>query len=241
GDIALAAAGRAKKVIAVEKDKLLCKILEDRFRIAQISTDERLTDRHRLEVVCADILKLNLTDIAGEGRNITVIGNPPYYITTPIIFRLIEYKDVINSIFITVQREVADRITAAASGKDYGVLSCMVQYHTHPRILFDIKREHFYPQPGVDSAFLKLERLKSPPVSVKDEALFFKIIKAGFNQRRKTLLNALHNLKVADKTRLSALLRRIAIEPERRAETLSLEEFARVSDELTGLGPCLIN
>ena len=183
GDIALRASPIAKHVVAVEKDKLLCAILEDRFK-----------NIRKVELICADILKLDLAPIFGADNSVKIIGNLPYYITTPIIFHLLEYKKSIRSIFIAIQREVADRITADAGGKDYGVLTCSVQYHTRPRQLFNIGKDCFYPAPEVDSAFLRMDMQDEPSVRAKDEKLLFSIIRSGFNQRRKTLLNALSNL-----------------------------------------------
>ena len=227
-----------KRLIAVEFDKGLCAILDRKF-----------ADSRNVEIVCADILNYELSlDVLGthrrgipsecEGRTkFKVIGNLPYYITSPIIVYLINNRKYIDSAFVTVQREVAERLISPPGRKSYGSLSCFVQFYCKPEIMANIPKGAFYPQPAVESALVSLKFLKSPPVEVADEKLFFKIIKAAFNKRRKTILNALSlsgELKL-DKEKIAKALLSLAIEPNRRGETLSLKEFARLTQEVARL------
>jgi len=157
-----------------------------------------------------------------------VIGNLPYYITSPIIQRLLEYRQDIQIVFITVQKEFGERIAALPGNKDYGAFSCFVQYYAFPEILFLIKKGSFYPVPKVDSCFLRLDIRKDPAVKVNDEQLFFQIIRTGFNQRRKTLKNSLKTL-VPVRT-LEEFFLRYQINPQIRAEDLNLQGFANLTN-----------
>jgi 16S rRNA (adenine1518-N6/adenine1519-N6)-dimethyltransferase len=208
---------KAKFVYAVERDAGLCKIAE-----------ANLAAFKNVEIVCGDILKINLQDWG----NLKVVGNLPYYITTPIIFKLLEQKRYIDDIIIMVQKEVARRIVAKPGGKDYGILSCVVQFYARPEILFDINKGAFWPQPKVDSALMRLRPSRQPAVGVKDEEQFLKVIKAAFGRRRKMLANSLSGksgLGLA-KEDVEKILRRVRVDPKRRAETLSLDEFARITN-----------
>ena len=202
---------------AVEFDKGLYAILKERFR-----------DCENAEIVCADILNYKLQD------KVKVIGNLPYYITSPIIEYLISNRESIGPAFITVQKEVAQRLISRPGTKSYGSLSCFVQFYTRPSIIFSIPRRVFYPQPAVESALVGLEFLKRPAVEVKNEALFFKIVNAAFGKRRKTLLNALSTSGIfgVDKHKLGKILFDLGIDPVRRGETLNLQEFARIANNI---------
>ena len=209
---------KTRFVYTVEKDARLCKVAAG-----------NLAEFNNVKIICADILK---TDLQGFGSGLKVIGNLPFYITTPIIFKLLEQKKYIDDIIIMVQKEVAGRIVAKPGGKDYGILSCSVQFYTEPEILFHISKNVFRPQPKVDSTLLRLKPLDTTAVCVKDEGNFLKLIKAAFGRRRKTLSNSLSGesgLGLA-KEDVEKILRKAGIDPKRRAETLSLEEFAKISN-----------
>ncbi len=213
---------RAGRVIAVERDRGLYNILLETIG-AKASN---------LELINDDILKVDLSEFAPSGK-IKLAGNLPYYITTPIFEYLIDNRRLIERAVITIQREVADRILAAPGGKDYGALSCFIQYYTRPQYLYTISRGCFYPKPEVDSSLILLDMLDSPAVEVKDEKLFFRIIRKAFNQRRKTISNSLASKafgRVASKEDLAAALARARIDPSSRPETLSLQSFAALTN-----------
>lgn len=211
-------------VIAVEKDRRLCAAL-----------NELLSGFDNIKIICADFLKLDLRKIsAGRYKKTKVIGNLPYYITTPIIEKLIIDKDKLDSIYITVQKEVAQRLCAKPGSRDYGSISCYVQFHLKPNILFHIGKHAFYPQPEVDSVFLKLDILANPLVQVNNRDRLFGIIRSAFGKRRKTILNSLLScefLKLG-KRELDALLSRAGIKANARPEELSLEDFAKIANAI---------
>jgi 16S rRNA (adenine1518-N6/adenine1519-N6)-dimethyltransferase len=195
-------------------------------------------DAGSVEIVMADFLKLDLPEFLskrGGGRWI-VAGNLPYYITSPVIAKLIEAKDSISAMVLMVQREVAQRLAAPPGSDDYGALSVFVQYHCDIRSVMRVSKNVFYPIPDVDSEALKLTVLEKPRVDARDEGLFFKITRAAFGKRRKTLLNALSSSDDLgwDKDQARAALESAGIDPERRGETLSLEEFARICNAAKG-------
>lgn len=208
-------AAQVKRVIAIELDATLY----ERLR-------KTLSAYENIEVVHADALRYPYDTLDA----FKVVANIPYYITTPIIFRLFEYRSRLASITVTVQREVARRMVAGPGGKDYGVLSLMVQYYGKPKLEFVVPRGAFRPVPKVDSAVVHIEIYEKPPIAVRDERIFFRVIKTAFSQRRKMLLNALKPITGDIKERLILA----GIDPARRPETLSIEEFARLSDELSG-------
>lgn len=207
-------AERAKRLIAIELDRGLYEKLKGDF-IAYRS----------VEIIHGDVLQFPFETLEA----FKVVANIPYYITTPIIFRLLEAKDHLRSMTLTIQKEVAERIVAQPGGKDYGVLSISMQYHTNPELKFIIPKEVFKPAPKVDSAVIQMTIRQAPPVSVRDEKLFFRIVRTAFSQRRKTLSNSLNSFGKDIKDILSEA----GIDPRRRPETLSLKEFARISDSLT--------
>ena len=209
-----------KKLIAVEKDRGFSVLLKDFFK-----------GKDNTEIINSDILKYPIPCLKNR---IKIIGNLPYYITSPVIFHLIAQKALIDSIFITVQKEVAERITAKPGSKNYGILSLGVSYHCQADILCRIGKTDFFPQSTVDSSFVRLSIREKPLVDVKDENYLFSVIKAGFNQRRKTLFNALHNAKTLnlDKNVLAGAFNQLNLDLRVRAEQLGLREFALLSDML---------
>ena len=219
-------AERAGHVVAVEIDKALIPILSD-----------TLSAYDNVEVINEDILKVDLNRLVQEkngGRPIKVVANLPYYITTPIIMGLFESHVPLQSITIMVQKEVADRMQVGPGTKDYGALSLAVQYYAEPYIVANVPPNCFIPRPAVGSAVIRLTRYQEKPVKVNDSTFMFKIIRASFNQRRKTLQNGLYNsseLRIP-KEKTVAALEEMGLTPTIRGEKLSLEEFAKLSDIL---------
>lgn len=214
----------AGKVAAVEIDRALIPILE-----------ETLKDYENIEVINADILKVDINQLAREknaGRPIKVVANLPYYITTPIIMGLFESHVPVESITVMVQKEVAQRMQAGPGSKNYGALSLAVQYYAEPYIVANVPPNCFMPRPKVGSAVIRLTRHESTPVKVKDEKLLFKIIRASFNQRRKTLQNGLNNSTEisVSKEVIAAAIASLGTSPTIRGEALTLEEFASLAD-----------
>ena len=217
----------AKKVIAVEIDRALIPILQD-----------TLSGWENVKIINEDVMKVDLAKLAEEengGKPLKVVANLPYYITTPIIMGLFETHVPLKSITVMVQKEVADRMQVGPGTKDYGALSLAVQYYAKPYIVANVPPNCFMPRPKVGSAVIRLERYEEPPVKVKDEKLMFRIIRASFNQRRKTLANGLKNSAELDFTKeeIAEAIAAIGKEPGVRGETLTLEEFARLADELS--------
>ena len=219
----------AGKVTAVEIDKNLIPILED-----------TLSEYDNVTIINEDVLKLDIRRLADEenqGRPIKVVANLPYYITTPIIMGLFENHVPMESITVMVQKEVADRMQTGPGSKDYGALSLAVQYYAEPYIVANVPPNCFMPRPRVGSAVIRLTCHKQPPVEVKDEKLMFDIIRASFNQRRKTLANGLKN---SDKLKYSReeideAIQSLGKGASVRGEALTLEEFAALSNRLCGL------
>jgi 16S rRNA (adenine1518-N6/adenine1519-N6)-dimethyltransferase len=208
---------RAARVVAIELDGKLYEKLK-----------ERLGHLDNLELIRGDALRY---DYGGLGP-FKVVANIPYHITTPIIFKLLEYREGLVSMTLTVQREVAERVAASPGGRDYGVLSLTVQYYGRPKLKFLIPRKLFRPVPRVDSACLHIEVLRGPKVEVVDDELLFRVIRTAFTKRRKTLHNALKKL-VSD---VDDVLKDSGIDPGLRPEKLSIEDYARVADELSRRG-----
>ena len=217
----------AREVTAVEIDRALIPILED-----------TLKEYDNVSIINEDILKVDIAALAKEkngGRPIKVVANLPYYITTPIIMGLFEKHVPLLSVTVMVQKEVADRMQVGPGTKDYGALSLAVQYYAEPYIVANVPPNCFIPRPGVGSAVIRLNRYQEPPVKVKDEQLMFRLIRASFNQRRKTLQNGIANsgeLSFA-KEQIAKALESLGISANIRGESLSLAEFAALSDILT--------
>jgi len=210
------------KVVCVEADKDLAPIL-----------NEVLKEQSNVEIVIADFLKVAIADLTGSDREKwIVVGNLPYYITTPIIIRLIDAKRLVSSIFLMVQREVAQRLQAEPGSEDYGAITVFVQYHCEIESIMKVSRNVFYPIPDVDSELIRLVIRDNPKVEIRDEGLFFRIVRAAFGKRRKTLLNALSTSEELgwDREIAQAALDGAGIDAGRRGETLSLEEFGKISD-----------
>lgn len=219
----------ARDVVAVEIDKKLIPILEQ----------DTLSSYDNITIINEDILKVDINAIVQEknnGKPIKVVANLPYYITTPIIMGLFESHVPLESITIMVQKEVAERMQVGPGTKDYGALSLAVQYYARPEVMLTVSAGCFMPRPNVDSAVIKLTRHADPPVTVPDEKLMFDIIRASFNQRRKTLVNGLGNaagLNLKKEQVLSAL-EKMGLPPAIRGEALTLEEFAELAQLLSG-------
>ena len=216
----------AREVAAVEIDKNLIPILAD-----------TLSAYDNVEVINDDILKVDINKLAEEkngGKPIKVVANLPYYITTPIIMGLFESHVPVESITVMVQKEVADRMQVGPGTKDYGALSLAVQYYAKPYIVANVPPNCFMPRPKVGSAVIRLTRHAEPPVQVDDEKLLFQIIRASFNQRRKTLANGLKNYEGLsfEKETIEAAIAECGFSPSVRGEALSLEEFAKLANVL---------
>ena len=221
-------AEHAKRVVAVEIDSNLIPILQ-----------ETLADYDNITVINDDILKVDINALAQEyngGRPIKVVANLPYYITTPIIMGLFESNVPIDNITVMVQKEVADRMQVGPGSKDYGALSLAVQYYAEPYIVANVPPNCFIPRPGVGSAVIRLTRHQEPPVDVKDAKLMFRLIRASFNQRRKTLLNGLANSPELSfsKEQITSAIEKMGLPVSVRGETLTLEQFAHLSNLLGG-------
>ncbi|MGN0428296.1 MAG: 16S rRNA (adenine(1518)-N(6)/adenine(1519)-N(6))-dimethyltransferase RsmA [Agathobacter sp.] len=214
----------AREVVAVEIDQNLIPILKD-----------TLSEYDNVEVINDDILKVDINQLARErngGKPIKVVANLPYYITTPIIMGLFESHVPIDSITIMVQKEVADRMQVGPGTKDYGALSLAVQYYAKPEIVLNVPPSCFMPQPKVGSAVIRLTRHEVPPVDVKNEKLMFALIRASFNQRRKTLANGLNNFPQISlsKEQIQECIVELGVPVTVRGEALSLEQFAALSN-----------
>lgn len=216
GTLTQALAETGAEVIAVELDRGLLPVLA-----------KTLEGYDRVRVINADVLQLDINEAVG-GRAFTVAANLPYYITTPIIFALLEQELPLDRIVVMVQQEVAERMTAQPGGKEYGALSVAMQYYTQPRIAFRVSAQSFIPAPAVDSAVVVCERRSKAPVAA-DKELFFAVVKAAFSVRRKMLGNALKNMGITSEE-VKAWLDRAGIDGRRRGETLTLEEFGRLAD-----------
>ena len=216
----------AGKVVAVEIDRNLLPILQ-----------ETLADYDNVKVIHADVLSLDLEKLVQEengGRPIKVVANLPYYITTPIIMALFEQHVPLANVTVMVQKEVAARMKSGPGSKDYGALSLAVQYYAEPYIVANVPCNCYMPRPNVDSAVIRLTRYEEPPVQVKDEKMLFKIIRASFNQRRKTLQNGLNNSSELNftKDQIAAAIAEAGFSPSVRGEALTLEQFAKLTDIL---------
>ncbi len=224
-------AKRAKKVVAFEIDQRLLPIL-----------NETLEPYPHVKVIHSDILKANVNHVIEEEfegfTDLMVVANLPYYVTTPIIMKLLEDQLPLRGIVVMLQKEVADRIAASPGTKEYGSLSIAIQYYTKAETVMTVPRTVFVPQPNVDSAIIRLTKREKPAAEVKNETFFFEVVRASFAQRRKTILNNLTNNLPRGKElkeQIEQALLQADIQPQRRGETLSIQEFARLSDKLNEL------
>ena len=217
-------AKRAKKVIAVELDKRLLPVLE-----------ETLGEYENVKVINEDVMKLDLNKLIEEefeGMNVCVCANLPYYITSPIVMRLLEEKLNVSSITVMVQKEAAQRICANVGTRQCGAVTAAVWYYSEPELLFNVSSGSFMPAPKVDSAVIRLNIRKEPPVSVKSEEVFFKTIKAAFSQRRKNIANSLSGGLSVGKQEIISVLEDCGIPASKRAEELTLENLGKIADRL---------
>ncbi len=229
GVLTAAAAEAAGKVVAIEIDRNLIPILK-----------ETLSEYDNIEILNKDVLKTDFSEIVEQNSEINgqktggvkILGNLPYYITTPIIMKILEDKVPADSITIMLQKEVADRIKSEPGSKAYGALSVAVQYYCTVAHVVHAPKEIFIPQPKVDSTVIRLDIRKEKPVQLISEETFFAVVKAGFGQRRKTLLNSLTGVSGLNKEQIASLMESAGIDPIRRAETLSLEEFASLANKI---------
>lgn len=214
----------ARKVVAVELDKRLFPVLE-----------ETLADCGNVELVQGDILKLDLARLIGEkfgGEEVCVCANLPYYITSPVIMHLLESGLPIRSVTVMVQKEAAQRICAPPGTRECGAVSVSVQYHCEPKVLFQVSRGSFLPPPNVDSAVIRLDLRREPPVAVKDEKQFFQVARAAFAQRRKTAANSISAARGIPKPQVERALEAAGAAKNARAEQLTLEQFAALANAL---------
>jgi len=224
GALTFELARRVGTLTVVEKDRALCALLAERLK----------DEAPRVRLVCGDILRADLPLLSGGGRA-KVIGNLPYSVTTPIIEYLIESRRFVSRAVLTVQREFSARLLASPGGKEYGSITCFVRYYAVVTLERQVPRACFYPRPEVDSSVIVLQMRESPPVDVRDEGLFFAVIRKAFNQRRKTLLNALSSkgmASLASRESIAEALASSGIDPRSRAEGLDLDGFARIANAL---------
>ncbi len=214
-------AGMCKKLYAIEKDKKICAIIKPLFR-----------EKENITLISGDILEADLSGFAETGEKIKVYGNIPYNITTPIIQSIINNRACIKEAILVMQEEYAVRLTAQPGSKDYGSISCYVQFYTRVKRFFRISRNSFYPSPKVDSCLLGMEILPEPSIKVRDEQLMFRIIRQAFSQRRKKVLNPLsHNMFLnIDKVEWGEIFKASDVDPALRAEDLSLADYAKIAD-----------
>jgi 16S rRNA (adenine1518-N6/adenine1519-N6)-dimethyltransferase len=217
GSLTFSLAERAAQVVAVELDPDLYRSLLEKGR-----------DYPHLRLVQADAMKFPFGEIPAPFK---VVANLPYYITTPVLFRLLSFREKIQSLTLMIQKEVADRMVASPGGKEFGVLSITVQFYTQPKLCFTVSRDAFFPKPNVESAVVLLIPRAAPPVSVRDTAFFIDLVRTAFTHRRKVLANALRSTPFP-REQIHEALHRAGVAPDRRPETLSLEEWGAVSDIL---------
>jgi 16S rRNA (adenine1518-N6/adenine1519-N6)-dimethyltransferase len=211
---------RAKRVCAIELDSDLIPILK-----------EELKDFNNFDIVHEDALKVDFKELIGEEKSVKVVANLPYYVTTPIIVKLLNEDYKFKSLTIMIQKEVGERMAAKPNTKEYGALSILVQYHCDTKIIRKVSPSCFVPQPKVDSIVVKMDKLPQPRVQVKDEKLYFRVSRESFNARRKTLWNAMKNLKLNSEI-IEAAFNKAGVDSKRRGETLSLEEFADLTNAI---------
>ena len=208
-------------LVAIEKDKKIVGMMMSYFDAAK-----------NIKVVNDDVLEVDFADFSTNKKDLTIYGNIPYSITTPIIVKIIESKEQIKKAYLVMQDEVATRLVAGPGTKDYGSITCYTQFHARTRSVFRIKRNSFYPVPKVDSCLVELEIYDTPEVEVKDKEMMFRIIRQSFSQRRKKILNPVSHKDFLgrDKSAWRNVLSEAGVDPSVRAENLALEDYARISD-----------
>jgi 16S rRNA (adenine1518-N6/adenine1519-N6)-dimethyltransferase len=221
GNLTLPLLEKAGKVICVELDPKMITVLNDRFSMYS-----------NFELINDDILKINIKKIIEDSnhKKAKIVANLPYYITTPIIMKLLEEQLPLESITVMVQKEVAERLAEKPGGKDTGAITYTINYYTKPEIVLNVPRDCFIPAPKVDSSVIQLNILNNPPIEISDKKQFFKIINLAFLQKRKTLVNSLSNSGIKDKNYLENMLINLNIDTLIRAEQLSLEDFKKIAE-----------
>lgn len=228
GNLTLPLLENAGKVVCIELDPKMIAILKDRFSMY-----------NNFELIHDDVLKVNLQEIINNSnmKNAKVVANLPYYITTPIIMKLLEEKLNLDTITVMVQKEVAKRLAETPGSKETGAITYSINYYTKPEIIIDVPKESFIPIPKVDSSVLQLQVLKEPSINVSNEKLFFKIIKFAFMQKRKTLINSLSNSGLESKDFLEKMLEELNLDVRVRAEQLSLNDFKNITEYIEKNNP----
>lgn len=228
GNLTLPLLENAGKVVCIELDPKMIAILKDRFSMY-----------NNFELIHDDVLKVNLQEIINSSnmKNAKVVANLPYYITTPIIMKLLEEKLNLDTITVMVQKEVAKRLAETPGSKETGAITYSINYYTKPQIIIDVPKESFIPVPKVDSSVLQLQVLKKPSINVSNEKLFFKIIKFAFMQKRKTLINSLSNSGLENKDFLEKMLEELNLDVRVRAEQLSLNDFKNITEYIEKNNP----
>ncbi len=214
----------AKKVVAIELDKRLPEILA-----------KTLADHDNVKIVSGDVMELDLHKLIEEefqGMDVVVCANLPYYITSPVIMKLLEEKLPIKALTVMVQKEAADRLCAQLGTRASGAVTAAVRYYSEPKLLFKVSAGSFMPAPKVDSAVIRLDVHESPAVELQDEKLFFKVVKASFAQRRKTIVNSISSSLSMDKATVTKVMEQAGVSPLSRAEQLSLDDFAALTNAL---------
>jgi len=225
GSLTEVIAKKAKKVYAVEIDPIATQMLK-----------EMLFDVKNIEIINKDFLKIDLDELLnGETGDIKFISNLPYYITSAVIMKVLESEVKVKDMVVMMQKEVALRINAKISTKDYSVFTLMTDYYAKKEVLFNVSKNVFYPKPKVDSSVVRFTPLDKKKIEVKDEKMLFKVIKAAFQNRRKIILNSLSNGLLIEKEKILICLNNLGIKSNLRAENITLEEFGKIADEITNL------
>lgn len=214
----------AKKVVAIELDERLPEILA-----------KTLADHDNVKVISGDVMKIDLHKLIEDefqGMDVVVCANLPYYITSPVIMKLLEDKLPIKALTVMVQKEAADRLCAQMGSRECGAVTAAVRYYSEPKLLFKVSAGSFMPAPKVDSAVIRMDVDKKPALEIKDEKLFFRVVRGAFSQRRKTVANSLSSMLSVDKQTVNAAIVKAGVNPQARPEAMTLEEFAALSNAL---------
>lgn len=217
GSLTSKLADNAKKVVAIELDQNMIEILKERFSLYK-----------NVEIIHGDIMKVDLKEIIGEEKNVKIVANLPYYITTPIVMKLLEENLKMKSITVMVQKEVGERFCAIPGGKEYGAITVSINYYSDPKIVLDVPKDNFNPIPEVDSCVVQL-KLKKNHIELKDKKLFFRLIKIAFSQRRKNIGNSLTGIGMI-KQEVKEMLEVLSLDINLRAENLSINQYAQIAN-----------
>lgn len=227
---------KAGKVIAIELDKKMINVLNKRFK-SRLESEKEMDNKEKLEIINADILKVDLNilidkELKNGYKSIKIVANLPYYITTPIIMKLLEEKLKIDSITVMVQKEVAERLVEVPGGGNTGAITYAIYYYSIADMLLNVPKDSFIPIPEVNSAVIKFDILKEPRVLVEDESKLFKVIKQSFMMKRKTLVNALNGFEGKEKNQILDILNQLNINDKIRAEKLTLNDFVNITKKI---------